>query len=118
MGFTYIINTDKHHTCVFGANVYSATRKMFPSDALICTNLLSYQLYYATNPHCLALHKVVEVIAMEKGHPHSENFMGCTVQEYCVLEHPMILLRIIETDDIQTYQTMTDIQVYSNRGMI
>ena len=45
------------------------------SGALTC----SPQLNYAANPHCLALQKVVEVIAMEEGHQHSENFMGCTV---------------------------------------
>ena len=50
------------------------------SDALT----YSPQLYYATNSNatnrrCLALQKVVEVIATEEGHQHSENFMGCTV---------------------------------------
>ena len=45
------------------------------SDALTC----SPQIYYATNPHCLALQKVVEVSATEEGHQHSENCMGCTV---------------------------------------
>ena len=45
------------------------------SDALI----YSSKLFYATNPHSLALQKVVKVSAMEEGHQHSETFMGCTV---------------------------------------
>ena len=45
------------------------------SDALTCSS----QLYYAANPHCLTLLKVVKVSATEEGHQHSENFMGCTV---------------------------------------
>ena len=45
------------------------------SDALTCSPLL----YFAANPHCLALQKVVEVSSTEEGHQHSEYFTGCTV---------------------------------------
>ena len=47
------------------------------SVALSC----SPKLYHATNPHSLALLKVVKVSATEEGLQHLENFMGCTV--YC-----------------------------------
>ena len=45
------------------------------SDALI----YSSELFYAANLHCLTLQKVVDLIAMEEHHKHSENFIGCTV---------------------------------------
>ena len=48
------------------------------SVALTC----SPQPYHAANPYSLALLKVVEVIAMEEGHQHSENFIGCTVLQH------------------------------------
>ena len=45
------------------------------SVALSC----SPQPYYAANPYSLTLQKVVKVSAMEEGHWHLENFLGCTV---------------------------------------
>ena len=58
--------------------LYSATHKI-SADVLRCIHLLYIQLYYAANPHCFALLKVVEVIATEEGHQHLKNVMGCIV---------------------------------------
>ena len=61
--------------------LYSTTHKIFRSDALRCTHLLSPALaYYAANPHSLALQEVVEVNAMEEGHQHSESLSRAKVR--------------------------------------
>ena len=41
----------------------------------------SSQLYCDAITHRSALQKIVEMIAMEEDHQHSEIFMGCTVHE-------------------------------------
>ena len=51
-----------------------------PVLAVSCTRLLNLTSL-CRKSHCIALQKVVEVSAMEEGHQHSEDFMGCTVAQ-------------------------------------
>ena len=55
------------------------------------------QLYYATNAHCLALQKVVEVNATEEGYQHSEKLNGL----YCNY-HKRTLYKVVESNETES----------------